>query len=177
MPCKVNTCHYQNKSPPKVDFRLSQDDDTSLQRYTHEPRPFKETLNDETAIVRCFLGTVRVRTRETRVENYESSSDQGQWENESKFTVYPAQWLTRLGFRCGLHFVQSVSSVKGWKNTLQTFRPVPDNSLIFKLCEEGNTSAVKELFSRGWASVRDTDSQGYTPLHVSYSRDSQKKRD
>ncbi|KAI4100258.1 MAG: hypothetical protein LQ339_005565, partial [Xanthoria mediterranea] len=39
------------------------------------------------------------------------------------------------------------------------------DALIFKFCKDGNLPAVRTLLLEGQASVRDTDSQGCTPLH------------
>ena len=64
-------------------------------------------------------------------------------------------------------FLEVLYSIQGLKNTLKTFRPVPDDALIFEFCRQGNASAVMSLLSGGHASIRDTDSHGFTPLHVS----------
>ena len=88
-------------------------------------------------------------------------------EYETTYTVYPTAWLIRLGVRLGLRLTNLSSSIRGWKYTLETFRPVPDSALIFRLCKSGNVTAVRKLLAEGNASVKDTDSFGYTPLHVS----------
>lgn len=88
------------------------------------------------------------------------------YERETSYTISPAPWLIRLGFQYGLHCRWLSSSSQGWKNSLETIRPVPDDALIFDFCKTGNLPAVQKLLSSGHASVRDTDSRGYTPLHV-----------
>lgn len=92
--------------------------------------------------------------------------EQDQYESKTLYVIYPAPWLIRLGFQYGLHLGLLSSSTDGWKNTLKTFCPVPDDALIFEFCRQGNVSAVQTLLSEGRASVRDTDSWGLTPLHV-----------
>ena len=46
---------------------------------------------------------------------------------------------------------------------------MPDNSLIFEFCREGNLNGVRQLISRGQGSVRDINSFRETPLHASVS--------
>jgi hypothetical protein len=51
---------------------------------------------------------------------------------------------------------------------METFRPVPDNSKIFKFCKVGNINEVKVLLLKGGgASPWDINSTGWTPLYVS----------
>ncbi|CAG8960172.1 hypothetical protein HYFRA_00010651 [Hymenoscyphus fraxineus] len=59
-----------------------------------------------------------------------------------------------------------MKSVQGWKNNIKTFRAVPDNSLIFEFCKSGNIAGVRSLLSRGEGSPLDTNSLGWTPLHI-----------
>lgn len=89
-----------------------------------------------------------------------------QEESEFRFSMHPAQWLVRLGLRYGLRMALTRSSTE-WKHTLQSFRPVPDDSLIFEFCKRGNIDGIRHLLSRKEASIWDTNSKGYTPLHVS----------
>lgn len=132
----------------------------------------KRTLTEKKSTTHFMLGTVRVRSR-TKLQISSGENDLtrcgrlGQCEHESTYTIYPAPWLVWLGVRCGLRLGFGSSPIQGWKNTLNTFRPVPDDALIFKFCEDGNLPAVRTLLTEGQASVRDTDSQGCTPLHVS----------
>jgi hypothetical protein len=53
-----------------------------------------------------------------------------------------------------------------WKAADKTQLP-PDAALIFDFCQSGNIDGVRTLFSKGLASVRDVNSEGATPLHVS----------
>jgi hypothetical protein len=77
----------------------------------------------------------------------------------------PTQLLVKFGFSYGLNF-SFTQSYRGWKHCLETFRCVPDDSLIFDFCRSGNIQGVETLSRTGKASVWDTDSAGWTPLHV-----------
>jgi hypothetical protein len=65
-----------------------------------------------------------------------------------------------------LSTVLSARSTTGWKYSFQSFRTVPDDSLIFEYCKEGNIGAIQSLFKRGLASPWDRDAKGRTPLWV-----------
>ena len=108
-------------------------------------------------------------TSRTFEEQASSSNDLGfsdyKYEFETSFTLHPAQWL----IKCGLNFAIRAAisqSVRGWKHNLEVHRAVPDDSVIFDLCEQGNIDGVRTLLASGKASVRDTNSWGRTPLHV-----------
>jgi len=136
----------------------------------------KRTMREEKFVMKHFLGTIRAESntvlqisRET--DDLTSCCEENQYEHATSYTIYPATWLIRLGFHCGLRLGFLSSSTQGWKNTMKTFCPVPDDALIFEFSKDGNLPAVRSLLSGGHASVRDTDSQGCTPLHVSRSRE------
>ena len=134
-----------------------------------KPALAKRTLRETDSVIETFLGTIRA-TSTTTLHTLEQTGDlipHGENQSKTSFTIYPAQWLIRLGVQCGFHLDLISSSTQGWKNSLNTFCPVPDDALIFEFCRQGNVSAVRSLLSGGHASVRDTNSQGYTPLHVS----------
>ena len=99
-------------------------------------------------------------------DDQQSEDEEHQYEHQSSFTIRPAAWLVNLGFNSGLRVGLFNSSVRGWRSSLDAFCAVPDDSPIFELSRDGNLSAVRALFSRGLASVRDTNSFGETPLHV-----------
>ena len=113
---------------------------------------------------------IRIRA-ESRVKSQLSSTTIDKCDTETSYTIRPASWLIRLGFHHGLRLSWGYSCIgtQGWKQTLEPLRLVPDDALIFEYCQEGNVDAVRTLLTRN-ASVRDTDSFGYTPLHVSTSR-------
>ena len=141
----------------------------------HKDRQRSDTLEVSKSLIEGFLGSIRA-TSTTVLQSPRQTADltpyreQDQHEYKSSYTISPAPWLVRLGFHYGFH-LGFLSSTQGWKNTLKTFCPVPDDALIFEFCRQGNVSAVKSLLSGGHASVRDTDSWGYTPLHVSLIRE------
>ena len=132
------------------------------------------TLGVTKSVLEGFLGTIRGRST-TTLQCSEQTADitpyveQDHLECETSYTISPASWLVRLGFQYGLH-LSILSSTRGWKNTLKSFCLVPDDALIFEFCKQGNIPAVRSLLSRGHASVKDTSSWGYTPLHVSLIR-------
>lgn len=122
--------------------------------------------------IKTSFGTVYFRSRTFRTrDRFKSGKRQSsdQYEFETYFTWHPAPWLTRLGIKFGIN--ASISkSCRGWRNTLSTFAAVPDDSLIFEFCKTGNIGGIQTLLTKGDASVRDTDTQGWTPLHVSEQR-------
>ena len=94
---------------------------------------------------------------------------QDQREEETSYTLIPAQWLVRLGIRVGLDFRIRSSSIQGWQFSLKALCPVPDHALIFQYSKAGNIDAVRILLLNGLASVHDINSYGYNPLHVCFS--------
>ncbi len=123
-------------------------------------------------VLDSFLGTVNAASRTTQWRLKEVSDQpetQKEYQNdyEVSYIVRPAPWLLRLGFQYGLNIKLLSSSTKGWQNSLNSIHLVPDDALIFDFCRQGNLLAVRKLLSERLASVRDTDSKGYTPLHVS----------
>ena len=93
--------------------------------------------------------------------------DKCQYEYESSFKILPAQWLLKLGFNYAYDFSTCDSSTQSWQCSIKPIHLVPNDALIFNFCSEGNLEKVRDLFSRKLASVRDVDSHGWTPLHVS----------
>ena len=131
------------------------------------------TLAVTKSVLEGFLGTIRARSTTTlqcSKQTADITLEQDHLEYETSYIISPASWLVRLGFQYGLH-LSLLSSTWGWKNTLKPFCLVPDDALIFEFCKQGNIPAVRSLLSRGHASVKDTDSKGYTPLHVSLRRE------
>ena len=150
-------------------------DDSDLDGSPRKRAWFKRTVQMASSVMECSLGTIRAESNtQLRISAEKDEimfyNEQDQGEHETSYTVYPAGWLIRLGIRYGLHLKFLSSSTQGWKPTLKPFCPVPDDALIFEFCKQGNTDAVRVLLSSGDASVRDTDSRGYTPLHVSLLR-------
>lgn len=129
-----------------------------------KPRNYSQTVGF--SITQTLLGTIYLKSIVHKHndaffrENHDSVKDR----YETYFVLHPATWLLHLGARTGFN---GSFSTAGWKHTLETFRAVPDDSLIFEFCADGNLDGIKALLNRGEASVWDRDSFGQTPLHVS----------
>jgi len=157
-------------------FQSVQSEYSITSRHPRSQERVKRTIREKRLVMEYFLGTIRAESNTVLQTSRETDGltpcyEQNQYEHTTSYTIYPATWLIRLGFHCGLRLGFLSSSTQGWKNTIMTFCPVPDDALIFEFSKEGNLSAVKKLLSGGHASVQDTDSQGYTPLHVSCSKE------
>jgi Ankyrin repeats (many copies) len=119
---------------------------------------------------RTVFGKVQFRSQKLRI--YAHSEDDNiflgtdQYEYHTSFIFHPSESVMSLGAVYGFRFSLSRSN-QGLERKLCEFRAVQDDSLIFKFCRDGDLDNVKLLLSNGQASVFDTDSDGYTPLHVS----------
>ena len=134
-------------------------------------RWFKRTIFDDSRVLQHVLGEFYTRFTRKMIELGGKGQENifcnhTQYEEESTLSIRPANWLKWLGVTCGLRLSLASLSNRGWRYTLETFRPVPDDSLIFEFCQLGNLHGVTTLLSRGLASVKDTDSKGHTALHV-----------
>lgn len=110
------------------------------------------------------FGTVWCRTSTVKTDGRSKSSKEIHL--VTSYVYYPSWWLNKLGVNTGMEANLS-SSPNGWQFCLNPVRAVPDNSLIFDFCKNGNIEAVRHMIARGIASVRDTNCKGWTPLHVS----------
>lgn len=142
-------------------------------------RPFRtdffsrHTIKQYEEAFETFFGTFRISSRTNLVSynhsEYPASSErQDRLEHEKTFRLSPTQWLARFGFTWGLSGCFSQMPFSKPTITLDVLRNVPDSAEIFKLCNEGNLERVQALLSEGRASVKDVDSQGRTPLYVSF---------
>ena len=111
-----------------------------------------------------MFGTVWLRTS-TIKENPQHKTSKSPYIVTS-FVYYPSLWLARFGLSYGVEASLSTCS-KGWQFYVNPVRAVPDDSLIFEFARNGNLHGIKSLIQRGDASVQDTSSKGWTPLHVS----------
>ena len=119
-----------------------------------------------------FFGTLEIKSylhlQQSDFNDRQSTGySKAPFEDETSITFRPAEWLVKLGAKYGIHACMIRYSTQGWQHKLKMFCPVPDNSPIFQMCSIGNLTAVRDLLCGGHASVRDTDSLGRTPLHVS----------
>jgi hypothetical protein len=120
--------------------------------------------------INCLFGTIMFNSRiKTALRNSREPYDNdcnGREEREISVSIRPTDWILRMGL--GQEFRLDFSqSCHDWKQTIQTFQPVADDSTIFQYCKTGDVDGIRLLLSTGQASVRDIDSLGQTPLHVS----------
>ena len=143
--------------------------DSTLENKNPRPRDWiRCTIEKRYDVLRNAFGTIYVQSRMSKLKsNY--YKNRYRYEHETSFTVCPAWWLVKVGFTYVPRFSLFSSTVQGWKHTLNSFRSVPDNALIFEFCTTGNLSGVQALLARGEASVKDINSTGRTALHVSQS--------
>jgi hypothetical protein len=88
-------------------------------------------------------------------------------EIQTVFNVHPSRWLLFSGLNFGIQIILS-KSFQGIDYRFKSYRAVPDDALIFKLSEKGETAAIQSLFDERKASPWDTNSSGLTPLFVSF---------
>lgn len=130
-----------------------------------QPRLSLSKICHQKSSIGVVLGSIWVRTSTLKAAE-KSSITTGQLEVITSFIFYPASWLSRIGLRYGTEANLQWSPTAGWKFNVSMVRAVPENSLIFDFCREGNIQGVMKLFERRDASVEDTSPKGWTPLHV-----------
>lgn len=123
-------------------------------------------------VVRNLFGTFHISSEIYQVSgSFDNDSEdfgESDFVRKTSVCIHPASWLIRLGINFGTKFESQINT-HDWKYRLDSFRAVPDDSDIFRACRRGDIEGVKELLSLGKASVWDTNSVGWTPLHVSIS--------
>jgi hypothetical protein len=165
---------YRNYSSPEADVESAKDsvrleNDSRRRRARHLGAVFHGSYASITPSIfgKFYLNTRRFYIFDPIIaDDSDYSVEASCSEMETQFTFYPAGWLMWWGLRYGLRIV-SYRQGTSWKNSLQTFDAVPDDSLIFQFCEQGNVMAVNTLLTSGRASPWYTNSRGWTPLHVS----------
>ncbi|KAL4881847.1 hypothetical protein BJY04DRAFT_217916 [Aspergillus karnatakaensis] len=123
------------------------------------PGSIEQDVENETTRMRTLFGTVYSRRKASFREGSRAE------ETTTWVAFRPAPWLRRLGLNYGVNATYYVHP-SVWQFTLQPFRTVSDNSIVFSFCQDGNIGAVSRLIERGEASVYDTDSTGWSPLHI-----------
>jgi hypothetical protein len=118
-----------------------------------------------TSSVGVLFGSIWVRTSTLRLST-ESTIASRDFQITTSFIFYPSGWLTRIGLGRGVE-ASLENSKGGWKFGFNPIRAVSDDSLIFELCRDGDVRGVERLLRRQEASLKDTSSQGWMPLHVS----------
>lgn len=110
--------------------------------------------------------TVRSRTltQTLQTKNLYSEGCYTALEKQGTYVIYPSSLAKFFGISYGVQLASAATS--GWKFSLQPFRAVPEDALIFDLCRDGNILAVQRMLSKGLASPWDRDPHGRTPLWV-----------
>ncbi|KAI1324748.1 hypothetical protein F5Y16DRAFT_423631 [Xylariaceae sp. FL0255] len=139
-------CHQESKKNPF-------DNSTRASRVCHR-----------TSSVGVLFGSIWVRTSTLRLAKKSSTAAGGDFQITTSFIFYPSAWLIRIGLGQGVE-ASLKNSKDGWKFDFNPIRAVPDNSLIFELCKDGDMLGVQRLLKRQEASLKDTSPQGWTPLH------------
>ncbi|TVY81433.1 hypothetical protein LSUE1_G001778 [Lachnellula suecica] len=117
----------------------------------------------QTSSIGVVVGNIWVRTSTLRMGTTSTDSG-GNFQIVTSFIFYPASWLSRIGLGQGVE-ASLRNSKNGWQFDFNPIRAVSDSSLIFELCKIGDVRPVEHLIQRGDASIRDTSSKGWTPLH------------
>ena len=135
--------------------------------------PKKHQLSDKFLVetsqlsVDVFFGKISLATQiwQTRTTIHDSLHpySRAQIEMRTEFRFHPASWLIKYGFAVGV--VGRIARMhERPKLSLEPYRAVPDDALVFEFAYGGNLDGLKALFKRGSASAYDTDSRGWTPL-------------
>jgi len=150
---------YENKQSPANSNQSSTDLIQSIRRGSQSRICYR------TSATGILFGTIWLRTTSVRLE-FNSGKKGKKVDIISSFTFFPCYWLTKFGLNCGME-ANFFTTPTGWQFNFNPIRAVPDDSPIFSACRKGNLTAVRFLLAEGKASVRDTNSRGWTPLHVS----------
>jgi hypothetical protein len=116
----------------------------------------------EVSFVTPLLG-IHASSRTYLVKTVRALGTDENVERDVTYIIYP-KLLRKIGISVGMQI--SARSTSGWKYSIQPFRSVPEEAIIFEFCREGNVAAVRTLFNRGEASPWDRDHLGRTPLWV-----------
>jgi hypothetical protein len=111
------------------------------------------------------LFTVFTQSRTSIVKTNQVSEVFESLEADNTIIIYPGAAGRFFGITRGL--LISAKATSGWQYSIQPFRAVDENALIFEFCRGGNLDGVRSLFKRNEASPWDRDPKGQTPLFVS----------
>lgn len=124
-------------------------------------------MTEKTTKMQNMFCTIYV-TFKTIVCKSRYNDHRNQTQNEMSITILPASWLVKFGISYVPKGNFSHSKIYGWKYSFNPYRLVSSNASILELCRKNDLIGVQNLLSRGEASVKDMDSLGRTPLHVSH---------
>lgn len=127
------------------------------------PRPNSAWISGSSSCINTPFGPVKTWTSTKPPIDRREDANKVQ-EKDKTFALYPSWLLRRLGMSYGL-WIQG-RSTHGWQYTVQPFNAVPEDAPIFRYCRDGDVAAIKTLLSCGYASLRDRDPRGRTPLWV-----------
>jgi len=117
------------------------------------------------------FGQLFIRSKFSESNSHNESEDteyeETQHRIETTLRLHPSRWLQICGITHGIQIAFS-KSFQGLDCRLRTYRAVPDNSPIFEFCRKNDVDGIRRLFDERRASPWDTDSGGWTPLHVSF---------
>lgn len=128
----------------------------------HQKRSLQESWR-RTFYAPLFSVHTESRTYNVRLE-LEGLETKPASESETRTLVLPNAGGRFIGLRYGMLIY--AKSTMGWKHTIQPFRLVPDDSLVFEFCRTGNVEGLRALFKCSHASPWDRNSNGRTPLWV-----------
>jgi Ankyrin repeats (many copies) len=115
-----------------------------------------------TSATGTLFGTIWLRTTSVRADPRSNKNV----DVVSSFTFFPSWWLNKVGLKYGIE-ANLFGTPVGWQFNINPIRAMPDDSPIFSASRKGDLSTVRFLIAEGGASVKDTNSKGWTPLHVS----------
>jgi len=125
----------------------------------------KEPINSWALSLPTPMWSIQARSSVKKVTTSHPWGARESVEKDVDYVFYPTGVLRRIGVSCG--FWINAKATSGWKYSLQPFNAVPENSLIFEFCRDGNLSGIQTLLRLGQASLQDRDPLGRTPLWVS----------
>lgn len=85
----------------------------------------------------------------TRTSHSTQNEDDTVLQTRTTFLLHPAPWLLKWCCSYGLKAEVLKTFPQGWKQSLNTYRAVPDDAIIFEFCREESISAVSKLIQAG----------------------------
>jgi hypothetical protein len=140
---------------------------TTHRSFDFQTRECQSSQSQEYNMVIPFV-SILAQSRTYVVRTVRSSEVCETSESRVLCVVYPNAGGRFLGMSRGI--LVSATSSSGWRYTIQPFRAVAEDSLIFEFCRKGNLEGVRTLFERREASPWDRDPTGQTPLWVRQSK-------